>query len=329
MAVDTGATQAFGVIPFVGGLASIGAQAATDQANMQELGDQRDRWDKMALPGYNGNQLTPQTYAPGAYKDPTLGAATMANIDPRDRAAQLGAMQQLSSQGSGYAAALNDSQARQAQMQAAQMAQGQQSAIQQQMASRGMGNSGMSMVLQAQAGQDAANRANMGGLQAAQQSAMARLAATQGYNQALSNFRGQDQDQATTNADIMNRFNMYNTNLKNTTNNANTDLTNHAQQYNIGNNTQAQQYNLNRGDRNADQSFSDRMAREGARSGITQQMVGTADADSRAMGAQAAAQRSSWEKMMTMGMGAGGGGGGGGGGMMGGMGGMMGGGGGG
>jgi hypothetical protein len=105
--------------------------------------------------------------------------------------------------------------------------------IRNQMAMRGQGGSAMDFVLQAQGGQMGANRAQAAGLNAAAQAALQRLQGTQGVMAGASNVRGMDADVAGRNADIINKFNMYNTGNRNAANMGNVDMKNLAQVRNV------------------------------------------------------------------------------------------------
>ena len=213
-------------------------------------------------PGFSGADYKQQDYLgdfnPEMYGTPEAAQYQTISEDPRTRDYQMQAlarMQGLADQSAGSAEALgrynavSDGNALAAQREAG---------VRNQMAMRGQGGSAMEAVLAAQGGQMGANRAQAAGLQAAQQAALQRLQGTQGVMAGASNIRGMDADVAGRNADIINKFNMYNTGNRNATNTANTDMRNAGNMRNLntqqgiaGTNTGIANQSLDRKDRNA------------------------------------------------------------------------------
>ncbi len=206
------------------GLGGFGARnerhAAVDTiAGVPELELNNDRYQ---TPGYAGD------FDPTQYKSPEAASYQTVNEDPRTRAMQmqaLGRMQQFGDQ----AANSQESLGRQQALQDANAVAAQREAgVRNQMQMRGQGGSATEFAMAQQGGQEAANRAQMGTMNAAAQAALQRLQGTQAAYGAASGIRGQDYNTAAGNADIINRFNMHNTDARNATNNANTGMMNEA-----------------------------------------------------------------------------------------------------
>ncbi len=203
------------------------------------------------------------SYTPFSYSTPEEAKYSQVNIDPTLRSAQLAGLQALKDRSSGVADAQSELGRFQAINDANQLARGRGQAILADAQARGMGGSALQFALSQQGDQDAAMRGQSAGLQAAQQAALERLSAQGQYNQGLSNLRGQDTSLAEKNADIINQFNMANTQARNQTSQMNTQMQN-----------QGQQYNLERGDRNQQAQFQQNLQKQGAKSGLIGQKIG-------------------------------------------------------
>ena len=211
----------------VGGIAAgvFESQQAAQAAADLERRDNKLKYDPR---NYDAVQYAGDV-APEMYGTPEAAQYQTVAEDPRTRDYQMQAlarMQGLADQAAGSQEALgrynavSDGNALAAQREAG---------IRNQMAMRGQGGSAMDFVLQAQGGQMGANRAQAAGLQAAQQAALQRLQGTQGVMAGASNVRGMDASVAGQNADIINKFNMYNTGNRNAANMGNVDMKNSAQ----------------------------------------------------------------------------------------------------
>lgn len=197
-------------------------------------------------------------FNPALYGTPEAAQYQTVAEDPRVRDYQMQAlarMQNFADQAAGSQEALGRYNAV---SDANAVAAQQNAGIRNQMAMRGQGGAGMEFVLQQQAAQNAANRAQAAGLGSAQQAALQRLMGTQAAMQGAGALRGQDFNAAATNADIINRFNMANTQMRNGVNMANTDMRNQTGMRNLntrqglaGVNTGIRNSSLDRGDRNA------------------------------------------------------------------------------
>jgi hypothetical protein len=161
--------------------------------------------------------------------------------------------------------------------------------IRNQMAMRGQGGAGMEFVLQQQAAQAGANRAQAGGLNAAQQAALQRLQGTQGVMQGASNVRGMDANVASQNADIINRFNMYNTGARNDAQRMNLQ----SRQGIANANVQQRDKSLDRRDRTAQMGFGNAMNKASSRGNALQ---GMSNAAGQSQVAGANAQNQGWQQ---------------------------------
>lgn len=263
-----------GGLAAAGTAAAAGIGAASNAANMTE--EERVRQAALARlaaiqdPTYSSQQYQTETYNPELYASPEDAAYQEVEIDPRIREYQLAALSQLADRYNGAADAQMNAEQYQARNQASRLAQGREGAIVQNMQARGMGGAGMEAVLRAQAAQEGANRAQAGGLQAAQNMALQKLAGQASYLQGMGSFRGQEQQMAGQNADIINRFNMHNTGMRNQTNQANVDMKNKGSLYNIGAKAGDRAANIDRGDKNTNARFQAQVQKAGGATAIDQ-----------------------------------------------------------
>jgi hypothetical protein len=251
-----GLKEAAAGIPIIGGLFDSSADDAMD-----EIKKNGEIYKNIALPSYE--QYRPEEYQYSGDLDPRLAQASQVSEDPRIRGAQMSALMKmagLADDGLSSEDALAFDNARS--LGAQQSQQGAQAALQNASA-RGVGGSGLEYAMGAMANQEGANRAHQAGLEQAAATAKNRVLYNQAYGDALAGVRGQDMTAGSKNADILNQFNLANTQTQNqaqarnldarqTTGNANVDAHNQAFQYNQGNQTQA---------------FNNEMARAGGQSG--------------------------------------------------------------
>ena len=189
-------------------------------------------------------------FTPKLYTTPESAAYQTINEDPATRDIQMQALSQLIAQSNGAADAQNKAEQFAVMDQAGQMANARQGAIQQRMERTGQGGTGANALMQAQAAQMAANRAQAGGLDANAKAALQKLAAMQGAVGAAGQVRGQDFNTANANADIINRFNMFNTQARNKAMQDNVNMQNQAGLRNLG--TKQELAGRNTGIRNTD-----------------------------------------------------------------------------
>ncbi len=201
--------------------------------------DSAERLRKIAI----GPQFSNQGYQAAQYLgdfNPALldtpEAAQYQTIseDPRTRNMEMDALQSLINRTSGAADARMNADQFNALDQANQLARGREGAIRQDMARKGQTGAGMDAVLRAQSAQEAANRARSGTMQAVQDAALQKLAANNALLSGASNVRGEDYRTKAANSDIVNRFNMFNTQARNARNAQNVGIKNDAGMRNIG-----------------------------------------------------------------------------------------------
>jgi hypothetical protein len=171
-------------------------------------------------PQYSGD-FNPETYA-----DPVAAQYKTVVEDPRTRELQLKALQQLQQYGNQAADSTEALGRYQAVSDASALAAQRDAAIRNQMQMRGQGGSAAEFSLQQGASQGAADRAQAGGMTAAMQAALQRLQGTQAAFGAAGQMRGQDFANNAYNNDVVNAFNMRNTEALNAARNANTNLRN-------------------------------------------------------------------------------------------------------
>lgn len=283
----------------------------------QQLEQMKLRFQNLPLPQYSSDTLTPVDVEFEKYGRPDEAQYKLPELDPRIREMQLSALNNIQDQYSGYGASVSEAERRNAIMDSQRMARGRDEAALAQAQARGVGGSGLEFALRQQGGQDAANRGMQGGLAAAQQAALARLQGSQAYQQGVGSYRNQEQALAGQSADIINQFNMANTQARNRQGALNTELSNRSRQYGADNRNQARQFNVNRGDRHADSLYNAALQRLSGEYGVTKDMVGLGERKNVRDTEQARENEKQWARLFSMAGGAGGGGGG-----MGGMGGM-------
>ncbi len=247
------------------GAASNGARSAADEEARREM---LARLDAIKAAQYSGEQYQTEQFSPEMYGSPEQAQYQLAQVDPRMRESQMGALSSLQDRFNGVADATQAADSYAAMNQGQRMAQGREGAIAQNAQMRGVGGSGLEFVMKQQAAQGAANQAQSGTLQAAQMSAMQKLAGQNSYLQGMGNLRGQDFQQEANNADIINRFNMHNTGVNNAVAMGNVDAKNKAGYYNNAAGAGDRAANIDRGDRNKNAKFNQDYQRAGGMNNV-------------------------------------------------------------
>lgn len=243
--------MAFSVGKLLSGVPVIGgAFDDSDQQAIDQLKQNQALYSNINTPDYQ--QYKPEDYTLAGSYDPEAANATTVSEDPALRSQQQSYLMKLAGlsdtglsdvDAAGFANARNiaDQISRSGTQAAVQNAQ-----------ARGVGGSGLEFAMREQASQDAAGRAQQAGLDQAAQSAKQRALYDQAYGGALGGVRAQDFSANSANANILNQFNMANTQNRNQAqlynlgqaqniSNANTTQHNSAQQYN--NQLQQQMFN--------------------------------------------------------------------------------------
>ncbi len=174
------------------------------------------------------NQADLPFWDPRRYDTPEDAQSNLVSLDPQYKDLQLKALQALRDKADGSATAQEDAGRMQAIKEANDLAKSREEGVLNDARSRGVGGGGLEFALRNQAGQESANRLGELTTKGAADAALQRLAAMGQYSQGVSNMRTQEQQMASQNADILNQFNMYNTNLHNSTNTANRNMQNQA-----------------------------------------------------------------------------------------------------
>lgn len=241
---------AMGAASAIGGMAS-GAMSADEAARRREEAKREaEGMPLLDLPDQDYSFLDyAGDYNPYAYAKPQEAQYQTISEDPRLRDTEIGALQHLVDQGGAVGQAHADAARYGALDDANQLARGREGAIRQRMASAGQSGAGMDAIMQAQSAQSAANRARGGTLDATHMAALEKLANEQAVLGAAGNVRGQDLNTAKSNADIINRFNLFNTQTANELAARNVDNQNAGQLRNV--NTRQDVSGRNTGIRNA------------------------------------------------------------------------------
>lgn len=215
--------------------------------------------------GYSGD------FNPNMLATPEAAQYQTVSEDPRVRAQQMQALGRLQNYGDQAANSAESLGRYNAMSDANAMAAQRENAIKNQMQMRGQGGSGSEFAMQQIAAQEGANRAQAGTMNAAQQAALQRLQGTQAAFGAAGQLRGQDFAANSKNSDIINAFNMHNTDARNQVSAANTGLRNAGQLRNLdayqgvmNNNTGLGKSMLDRSDNNTRFGFGAQMSKLGA-----------------------------------------------------------------
>lgn len=212
-------------------------------------------------------------FTPGMYDTPEAAQYQTIDEDPQTRAIEMAALQQLVEQGNGAADARMAAQRFGALDDANQLAKSREGAIRQQFERRGQGGAGLNAVLQAQSAQMGANRARAGTMDAVSQAAMQKLAAQQMALQGAGGVRAGDFRTNSANADIVNRFNQFNTAARNRINEMNTGLGNDAQLRNLNTRQDLSGRNVGIGNSNIDRNINNKVLENNSRVGRTQAVI--------------------------------------------------------
>lgn len=223
------------ILPAISAASSIAGMAGQAGATNDALASREDA--RRVLGALKDPQLPDQNYSflnyagdynPYAYADPEHAQYQTISEDPRVRQTEMDALNRLVEQGGAAGQATQEAAQYQALDEANQLAKGREGAVRQRMANAGQSGSGMDAILQAQSAQSAANRARGGTLDAVHMAALQKLANEQAIMGGAGSVRGQDMSVAGQNADIINRFNMFNTTADNAIAQKNTDVQNSA-----------------------------------------------------------------------------------------------------
>ncbi len=271
-----------GALMAVPAMASTIAGIAGNEREIEEARKARERAVRIAE-GLGPLDLPDGSYAgidyAGDYDPYLLGAPQSAKYqttaeDPAARNMQMKALQYLVDQGNGAYDAQNQAEQFHAMDAAAQQANAREGAIRQEMERKGQGGAGISALMRAQAAQQAANRAQSGTLDATAKAALQKLAAQGQALQGAGSVRGQDAAERSRVDEIVNRFNMFNTQAMNHAREQDVAAQNAAGMRNI--NTRQEINGRNPGIRNSDldRRTSNAQAKYGAQVGKANMMMG-------------------------------------------------------
>lgn len=153
--------------------------------------------------------------------------------DPELRKMQMDNISQMREIADGRISSKSDSDRIRAIRDANDMARARNSQITSDSQARGISGGGLEIAMRQQSGQDAANRLQDAELQNAANSALERMQATGQLQSSLSSIRGQDFSSNQANADIINKFNVLNSERKREALDKRADIRNKAMLYNL------------------------------------------------------------------------------------------------
>jgi len=218
MAAQLGAMLGAAIPSAVGGTIGLFASLAGARRAKRQYQAQLDEIDRLPLPDEEKMRLSEdvtrqfQQFAPEA-----LGPSAEEQIteDPRLRAAQLAALEQMTKQSTAGMSDQARLQMAQAQMQAGQQARANREAAMAQAARRGVGGSGIALATQAMGDQDVYGQNYMAGMNAAAMDEDARYRALQGMADIGGQMRGQDFDINQARASAADRIKQFNAAARN------------------------------------------------------------------------------------------------------------------
>jgi hypothetical protein len=246
-------------IPVIGGMFDQSGKKSRE-AMMQN----QDIMNGVALPELEWTDINPEIYS---MQDAQF---QLASEDPLIRSAQMSALSKMAGLADKGLSEEDAAAFAKAKSQGNQMARAGTEAALANAQARGVGGSGMEFAMREIANQQGAERAQQSGLEQAAAAARQRALYNQAYMQGASGIRGQDAQANQANTDIINRFNMANTQARNSMNQANVDQRNKAQMTNMtGKNDLAQRQFDNRmsratGQMNANKGVADAWAAQNA-----------------------------------------------------------------
>jgi hypothetical protein len=250
------------------GMPVIGAWGDDSQDNAQAaLQEGADYYRNLGVPDFK--QYIPENYQWQGDYTPEMAQAKTVDEDPMLKSAQMGALSKMA----GLANSGLSDEDRLGYLQAQQVGQnlGQSrtaSALQNAQA-RGISGSGVELAMRASGDQAAQQAAQQAAMQTASDASKNRAMYNQAYLQGVGNVRNQDYGVNSGNADILNKFNQYNTGNKN-----------QAQQYNLGGKQNIANQNVS--GRNEAQQYNNTLAQQkynaalGKGSGLTGALGGVA-----------------------------------------------------
>lgn len=225
-------------IPVVGGMFDKSSDQAMDQ-------------DRSGLGAFSGIQIPEfQDYKPedeqyaGDY-DPTKANANTISEDPALRSQQLGYLAKLAGLADTGLTDVDQAGYERARELGDQTLRSGTDAALANAEARNARGSGLEFAMREMASQQGAGNAQNAGLQQAADAARNRMLYEQAYGQGVGNLRSQDLGVNEANADILNKFNMYNTTNQNQANQRNIDTRQNISNTNVGQHNFAQQYNNN------------------------------------------------------------------------------------
>jgi hypothetical protein len=249
-------------LPIIGGLFDDSEEKAMDM-----LRQNRELYEKLTLPEL-------QDYNPEEYKmlgdySPDQANSNTVSEDPMVRSAQLSALQKMAGLADTGLSDVDNAAFQRARQEAAQISNSGLQASLQNATARGVGGSGLEFAMREMAGQNGANQALNSGLSQAETAAKQRALYAQAYGSALSGLRSQDYTANRGNADILNQFNLVNTNAKNQAQLRNLDTRQQLSNENVGQRNFAQQYD----NQMKQQGFQNQMAKTSGMAGQNTSMA--------------------------------------------------------
>jgi len=273
----------------------------SEEKTMEQLAANQDLFNRISLPDFK--DYTPEELQYLGDWNPESAQANQISEDPMLRSAQLSHLAKLSGLADTGLSDVDAAAYAKARELGSQQARAGTEAALQNAAARGVSGSGMEMAMREIANQEGARRSQDAGLAQAANAAQQRALYQQAYGNAVSGVRNQDLNVNSQNADILNRFNMANTNTRNQAGLRNIETKQGLSNQNVGERNNAQQYN----NQLQAQRFQSAMAKAGGQAGANTGMAQGYAAQNASRGAARQQDFSNFMKIMSMAGGGGGG----------------------
>lgn len=260
--------KALSGIPIIGG-----AFDNSDDQALDELRKNQELYDSIKTPDLTWSNYTPEQYSYQGDFDPTMATASTVSEDPQLKSEQMAALNRMAGLAQNGLSDVDNATFARALGTADQEAHsGEQAALQDAQA-RGVGGSGLEFALGEASRQGAANRAAQAELDRAAAAANERALYATAYGQQLGGVRDQNYRAAAGNADILNQFNMANTQTANTYGYNNNQNRQNISNQNVQQNNNAQLYNQQGKNNVQQQNFDNQMTKANGQSGATQNVA--------------------------------------------------------
>lgn len=258
-----------GFTDFLSGLPVVGSLFDDSQEKaLAELKKNQGLYEGLELPEYQ--KYNPEAYQYGGDLNPEAAKYQGIQEDPGLRSSQMAALNKMAGLAEDGLTTEDAAAFDQARKNASHDAQAGAQAAMQNARARGVGGSGLEFAMREMANQGASENSQEAQLQQAAASARQRALYNQAYMQGLSGVRGEDMNANQANANIINQFNMANTNARNQAQQRNLDTRQQLSNADTENRNKAVQYNNQMQQQQYDDRYRKVQGQAGANTGMAQ-----------------------------------------------------------